>query len=206
MSNFEEINTALDYLKSGKVVIVPTDTVIGLCLSLSASSAELLYDIKKRSSNKPIAILVSQVQDLQKYGQDVSFDAAKVARAFWPGPLSIIVKASNAVPKHFRAKDSSVALRMPNNDTCLELIRVLGCPLVCTSANISDKLAVSDFELLDKEISAKAAFVLRDDSVKSGLASSILDCRNNKFRQIREGEISWRDICAAIASKDPAGK
>ena len=129
---------AVAALKRGEAVIFPTETVYGLGVSVeAAASPEALYDLKERDRGKPVSWLVGGVDDLDRYGAHVPDLARRLARAYWPGPLTLIVEASDAVPAAFRSAAGSIGLRMPDNDTALELIEAVGCPLATTSANIS---------------------------------------------------------------------
>ena len=127
-------------------VIFPTETVYGLGVSVeAAASPEALYDLKERDRGKPVSWLVGGVDDLDRYGAHVPDLARRLARAYWPGPLTLIVEAGDAVPAAFRSAAGSIGLRMPDNDTALELIEAVGCPLATTSANISGLQAPGAF-------------------------------------------------------------
>ena len=119
---------AVAALKRGEAVIFPTETVYGLGVSVeAAASPEALYDLKERDRGKPVSWLVGGVDDLDRYGAHVPDLARRLARAYWPGPLTLIVEASDAVPAAFRSAAGSIGLRMPDNDTALELIEAVGC-------------------------------------------------------------------------------
>ena len=119
------------------------------------------------------------VDDLDRYGAHVPDLARRLARAYWPGPLTLIVEAGDAVPAAFRSAAGSIGLRMPDNDTALELIEAVGCPLATTSANISGVVVPDD-----------------TDDDKSGVASTVLDCTVNPPRILREGAVAEADIRA----------
>ena len=94
---------AVAALKRGEAVIFPTETVYGLGVSVeAAASPEALYDLKERDRGKPVSWLVGGVDDLDRYGAHVPDLARRLARAYWPGPLTLIVEASDAVPAAFR--------------------------------------------------------------------------------------------------------
>ena len=96
---------ALQALMRGEAVIFPTDTVFGLGVSVQhAPSPEVLYQIKQRSEHKPIAWLVDSISALDTYGKDIPSSAYVLAKAFWPGPLTIIVKANEKVANAFFPK------------------------------------------------------------------------------------------------------
>ena len=119
-----------------------------------------------------------------------------LARTFWPGPLTLIVKASAEVPEAFRSKEGTIGLRMPNNPCALELIDAVGCPLATTSANVSGERSASSFAELDPALCAQVAAVLSDgvDGGKSGVASTVIDCTQDHPLIVREGAITVADI------------
>lgn len=193
------IGAAAAVLKHGNAAIYPTETVYGLGVSVrDAESPAVLFDIKQRSKAKPIAWLVGGVDDLTRYGKHVPKFACAIARTFWPGPLTLIVKAGDAVPERFRSAEGTIGLRMPNNDTALALISEVGCPLATTSANFSGYKPPRRSTAIDPDLAARVEAVLvdEDDSEKSGVASTILDCTGDHPVMVREGAISIADIKA----------
>ena len=182
-------------LVSGKPLIFPTDTVYGLGLAMGvAPTPQIMYELKKRDYTKPIACLIDSLESLNVYGEDVSEPALRLAKKFWPGPLTLIVEASTAVPATFQAQDGSIALRMPNNTLCLTLIDHIRHPLATTSANISGQKPPTRFKEIDADLIRKVGTAIKDDSSLSGLASTIVDCRKKQVCIIREGEITRFDI------------
>ena len=185
---------AVAALKRGEAVIFPTETVYGLGVSVeAAASPEALYDLKERDRGKPVSWLVGGVD-----GAHVPDLARRLARAYWPGPLTLIVEASDAVPAAFRSAAGSIGLRMPDNDTALELIEAVGCPLATTSANISGLQAPGSFDALDPRLAARVGVVMADDrdGDKSGIASTVVDCTVDPPRIVRAGAVTEAHIRA----------
>ena len=186
----------IDEIRRGAAVIVCTDTVYGLGVAINPENlggAEILYEIKERKYDKPIAILIGSLDDLFKYGAEIPAQAARLAEKYWPGALTIVVKASAEIPQCFRAADGSVALRMPNNQKVLSLIHKLECPLATTSANKSGQDAPAKFAEISFDIKRKVKYHLVDDgaqATRSGVASTIIDARQtNDIKILRQGDI-----------------
>ncbi len=179
-------------------MVFPTDTLFGLGVSVEhASSPQALFEIKQRSPQKPVAWLVGGVEDLSKYGKVVPNFAFALARTFWPGPLTIIVKASSEVPAAFRSAEGTIGLRMPANPTAQELIRQLGCPIATTSANISGQKNTIAFSEIDDSIFNAVGAAISDNEPKSGIASTIVDCSSGHHPELmREGAITVAQIRA----------
>ena len=190
---------AIAALRRGEPVIFPTETVYGLGVSVeAAASPEALYDLKERDRGKPVSWLVGGADDLDRYGAHVPDLARRLARAYWPGPLTLIVEAGDAVPAAFRSAAGSIGLRMPDNDTALELIAAVGCPLATTSANISGLQAPGAFDALDPRLAARVGVVMADDrdGDKSGIASTVVDCTVDPPRIVRAGAVTEAHIRA----------
>ena len=193
-NSFQE---TVDALRSGNPAVYPTETVYGLGVAVAfAENPSVLYEIKQREQRKPIAWLVSDASDLDHYGKHVPEFARVLARTFWPGPLTLIVSASDEVSAAFRSDEGTIGLRMPNNEKALELILAVGCPLATTSANISGLKAPKTFGNLSEDVCRQVSAVLKDDDDvnKSGVASTVLDCTGDHPVMVREGAISISDI------------
>ena len=190
-----QISEVVAALEQGDPAVFPTDTVYGLGVAVGFSEGPgVLFDVKKRPAGKPVAWLVGSVEDLEAYGRDLPESAVEAARRFWPGPLTLVVKASDLVPAPFRSEEGTVGLRMPDDDTALEVIRAVGCPVATTSANISGEPAPRSFSEVDPRILEAAVSCTGDGSQGSGLASTVLDCTGERLRVIREGAISLEDV------------
>lgn len=178
-------------LAAGQPVVFPTDTVYGLGVAVRfASSAQALYDLKRRSADKPIAWLVDGVEALEEYGKDVPASALELARAHWPGALTIIVKGSDRVPAGFLPPSGAIGMRMPANQTALELMRAVGSPLATTSANLSGTPAPHELDQVSPELLAHVGAVVRDTQARSGVASTVVDCSQGGMTVIRQGDIA----------------
>ena len=164
-------------LAAGEAVVFPTDTVFGLGVSVKAAAGpRLLYDLKHRDAGKPVAWLVEGPETLDVYGRDVPAYARRLAETFWPGALTLVVRASAAVPAAFRSPAGTIGLRMPDSEAALALIRAVGCPLAVTSANLSGAPDTARIEDLDGALMARTAGVyLPDDLPPYSIASGVAE-------------------------------
>lgn len=188
----DALQKAVVALRKGEAVIFPTDTVYGLGISLKAhQSPDILYRLKERERGKPIAWLVGSTDDLCRYGENVSQYAKNLAQTYWPGPLTLIVRASSRVPQTFCSPQKTIGLRMPDNAFVLDVIAKLGCPLATTSANISGSTSTGLYKALDPALLERVSVVVSDnkDEHKSGLASTVIDCTQESPRIIRQGAL-----------------
>lgn len=197
VTNDQRVDEAVAALSAGHPVVFPTDTVYGLGVAVGiAHDPVILYDIKQRDFGKPVAWLVGGPEDLGMYGRIVPEIAHVLARTFWPGPLTLIVKASDRVPPAFRAVDSTIALRMPDNELALALIRRVGVPLATTSANISGTRPPKSFEDIDARLLDRVPVALKSAGTGSGTASTVVDCSTGHPVVVRQGAITIADIQA----------
>lgn len=164
-------------LAAAEAVVFPTDTVFGLGVSVKAAAGpRLLYDLKHRDAGKPVAWLVEGPETLDVYGRDVPAYARRLAETFWPGALTLVVRASAAVPAAFRSPAGTIGLRMPDSEAALALIRAVGCPLAVTSANLSGAPDTARIEDLDGALMARTAGVyLPDDLPPYSIASGVAE-------------------------------
>lgn len=192
-------NDVVSVLHQGGAAIYPTETVYGIGVAVRyADSPDLIYRLKQREHRKPIAWLVSSIDDLDTYGKHVPEFANVLARTFWPGPLTLIVNASDLVPASYQSAEGTIGLRMPKNETALRLISSVGSPLATSSANISGNKSHCSFDALDPLLLNSVTASLSDDSddCKSGVASTVVDCTGDHPVMVREGAITVSDIRA----------
>jgi tRNA threonylcarbamoyl adenosine modification protein (Sua5/YciO/YrdC/YwlC family) len=196
------IHEAADVLRQGGVVVLPTDTVYGIAQSVKAcpEGPERLFQIKQRPANKPIAWLVGRPSALSVFGAHVPAYAFELAEIFWPGALTIVVHASDAVPAAFRGPDDTVALRMPNMQLDIEIIKKLGSPIATTSANTSGMPAPDSCAHVEPRIRSAADLVLDDGTEHSLVASTVVVCTENIPRIVRQGSVSTGFIAKITGS------
>ena len=139
-----DIARAASVLRAGATAIFETDTVCGIGVSVAhAHSPAALFEAKGRPDGKPVAWLVGAPADLGAFGRRVPAYAYELARAHWPGALTLVVEAAASVPGAFASAEGTIGLRMPDHTGVLALISELGCPLATSSANLSGEPAVA---------------------------------------------------------------
>ena len=182
-----KIKKAAVVIKKGGLVIFPTDTVYGLGTNaLLPKAIRKIYKIKKRSLNKPIILLIASKSPVKKLASGISPAAEKLMEKFWPGPLTLIFKAS-PLGCIITGGLSTVSLRMPANKIALGLIREAGVPLATTSANISGESSITGALSASDDIKNKVDLIIDGGKSKLGLESTIVDMTVFPPRLIREG-------------------
>lgn len=195
----EQFRKAVAALTAGKPVVFPTDTVYGVGVAIGlAPSPAAIYEVKRRDPEKAIPWLVGNPGALSLYGKDVPEYAKAAAEEYWPGPLTLIVKAANNVPAAFRGPDGTIALRMPNNPSALELIERVHFPLATSSANFQGETPPRSFDDVNPELLALVPASVDDWNPRSGVSSTVVDCTGDTPRILREGAISLEDLLALM--------
>lgn len=193
----EVVNLAATILKDGGIVVFPTETVYGIGASAtSCLGPQEIIDIKMRPKNKPLPWLVEDEAALDKYGVDAPEYAHRLAQAFWPGALTLVVKAADIVAPEFRDDRGAVALRSPDHELVQELIRANGAAIITTSANTSGQPAPGSFDELEERIIAAADVTLDGGETAHGMASTVVDCTGPEPVVTRIGPIPAEEILA----------
>src|SRR5437764_5898225 len=132
------IRYAADQIRAGEVLGMPTDTFYGLAADpFNLPAVDRVYEIKTRSRHKPLSLLIESVDQASDLAWPVPETFYLLARRFWPGPLTVIVKADPKLPLKVTANTGNVALRVPASEIPLAIIRAAGVPMTATSANLS---------------------------------------------------------------------
>ncbi len=182
----QQIETAASAIKENKVIAFPTETVYGLgCSTESEAAVQKLFEIKKRSRSKPLAICLKSVDDLQTYRPELSPVADKIIESFLPGPLTVILRCESGRILGFRVPDYEITCR---------LIQEVGGPLFSTSANISGDKNPTTAEQILKVFKDKIDVLIDAGPSRIGIPSTIVDLSISRPALIREGAIAASKI------------
>ncbi len=186
---------AVRLLRAGKIIAFPTDTVYGVGASgFSESAIEQLFIAKDRARDKAIPYLLADAKDLQLVARDLPPTAHALAAKFWPGALTLIVPASERVPKNLIAGGTSVAVRVPNHPTTRALIDSLGAPLAATSANISGARDPATAQEVLAQLNGRIPFILDGGATRGNVPSTIVDVTVDPPKVWRVGVTSLEEI------------
>jgi tRNA threonylcarbamoyl adenosine modification protein (Sua5/YciO/YrdC/YwlC family) len=191
---------AVRSLEDGEAVLFPTDTVYGLGVAVkSCPSPAILYRLKSRSEDKPIAWLIGSADDLETYGKNIPAWARSLASRYWPGALTLVVEASDQVPAAFQSAEATIALRVPDHELVRELVKRVG-PIATTSANHSGDKAPSCLEEVPDEFRTRLCTLVGETG--DGQASCVIDCTTEKPRIIRSGALDATALFEWIEKDD----
>lgn len=193
----EVLDHAVRVLREGGVLVMPTDSVYGIgCVATSGNPGHgRIFAIKHRNRAQTLPWLVSDPSDLQVYGRDVPAWMGRLAHELWPGALTLVVEASDAVPPEYRAANGTIALRVPDSNLVRALAREVG-PLATTSANTHGEKAATSGAGVEARIVAEADLTLDAGPAPIAVASTIVGSEDGMPRVYREGAIPAARVCS----------
>jgi L-threonylcarbamoyladenylate synthase len=192
------VDVAVSHLSRSGVVAIPTDTLYGLAASaVDPEAVARVFEIKGRPGGMAMPVLLADPQDLDTFATDVSEVARKLANRFWPGPLSLVVKRSEAMPDAATAGHNTVALRVPDHPVPRAIARRLGAPITGTSANPSGQPAATTAAKVREQLGDAVDLVVDAGESPIGEGSTILDVTGPGLVALRLGAVSIADISDA---------
>ncbi len=196
------VSRAAEVARSGGVLVLPTDSVYGLaCAATPGNPAHgRIFDIKRRDRAQTLPWFVADVADLDVYGEKVPDWAHRLAASLWPGALTLVVRASSAVPPEYAQGGPcgpTIALRVPGSELCRQIVRTLGAPLAQTSANTHGMPAATSAGALEPAVAKAADLVLDAGPAPVGVASTIVDATGDTPRVLRAGALGEAEVLLA---------
>jgi len=181
-------------LKNGKTAVFPTDTIYGIGTNaFCLAGVKKLYKLKGRTDKKPLPILVDDISKIKNIVKKIPTGAAKLVKRFWPGPLTLVFE-TNELGCILTGGRKNIAVRIPDNEVLLSIIKEMTCPLIGTSANISGKKVCRHVSDLDKKILKNVDIIIDGGIVKWGKPSTVLDVSKFPYIVLREGCITKKKI------------
>lgn len=195
----ENILRAAEIIRDGGLVAVPTETVYGLAGNgLNEKSVQEIYEVKGRPAVKPLSLMVPDASAMEKYCENVPENAKYLASKFWPGPLTIVLKAKDIVPDIVRAGGETVGLRCPDHPMTLEALRLAEVPFAAPSANPSGEPSPKNAENVMEYFDGKIAAVIDGGECGIGLESTLISMAQTPYKILRQGALSREAIADAL--------
>ena len=194
-------------IRKGGLVAFPTETVYGLGGNgLDSTASKKIYAAKGRPSDNPLILHIEDDSMLYMLAEEVTDTAELLIRDFWPGPLTLVVKASSAVPKTVTGGLDTVAIRMPSHPAAAALIRAAGVPIAAPRANLSGKPSPTSASHVKEDLDGRIDMILDGGDVPIGLESTIVDVTGDVPVLLRPGYITVHDIKEVVGECliDPA--
>ena len=205
---FEQaIKRAAQLLRGGEVVGLPTETVYGLAANaFDESAVARIFEIKGRPAHNPIIVHIASLEMARSCVADWPELAEKLARAFWPGPLTMVLPRSERIPSIVAAGGETVGIRWPSHPLAQALIRECGFPLAAPSANLSNQLSPTAAEHVVKSLGDRVPMIIDGGPCQVGIESTVLDLTVLPPRVLRPGIIhdeALASVTGRLAKRDP---
>ena len=195
------IDHVAERLDSGEVVALPTDTFYGLAVDpVNLRAVDRIYDLKNRARHKPLSLLIADVAQAYELARSIDSDFDRLAERFWPGPLTIIVKAGSKLPLRVTANTGNVALRVPETAIFRAVVKKLGLPITATSANLHGLPECTYARGVLEQFGDTIPLIVDGGPTARSVATTIVDLSggNNSWMILREGAIPTHEIALAL--------
>lgn len=201
------IKRAAVLIRQGRLVAFPTETVYGLGANgLDSEAVAGIYRAKGRPSDNPLILHIAKTEDLQQIAKEVPANAKALINAFWPGPLTVVLKKTAAVPASVSGGLDTVAVRLPDSAVARRLIEMAGVPIAAPSANTSGRPSPTSAQAVMKDLQGRIDAVLDAGSCQIGVESTVVDCTTPVPTLLRPGGITLEMLMNVLGEVevDPA--
>ena len=189
------LEKAAQFIKQGKIVVFPTETVYGIGTNgLDEQAVKKLYKVKQRPLNKPISLLVSNIEMVNQIAEDITETEYKIMEKFFPGPLTMILKKKTIVPDIVTSGKDTVGVRIPGEETARKLVELAGVPIAAPSANITGQPSGTNLQEIKKHFEGKVDFFIDGGISELGISSTIVQVIDGKPQILRQGSITLEQI------------
>lgn len=198
------IEKAAALLQAGGLVAFPTETVYGLgAIATDPEAVKKIFLAKGRPADNPLIVHISDFEQLYKVADGPSPEALFLARLFWPGPLSLVLKRSPAVAPEVSAGLPTIAVRMPDHPLALRLIRAAGAPIAAPSANLAGRPSPTTPQHVIDDLCGLIDAIIMGQHCRIGVESTVLDLSGKQPVILRPGGLSREELEAALNRRIP---
>jgi L-threonylcarbamoyladenylate synthase len=192
------IEWTAERIAGGGVVAIPTDTVYGIAASLAYPDAlERIFAIKGRDQSQPLPVLVSSTAVLKRLSPGLDPKVAILLDTFWPGPLTVAIPATRAMPPQVLGPGQTIGVRLPNHPLAIEVIDKSGGTVACTSANRSGEEPARTAQEVAASLGVDLDLILDGGVAPGGVPSTVISLEESQIRVLREGALSEDEVCGA---------
>ncbi|HTQ95453.1 MAG TPA: L-threonylcarbamoyladenylate synthase [Candidatus Acidoferrum sp.] len=205
MAKPEDIQKAAEMIRSGGLVVFPTETVYGLgANALDAAAVRKIYDLKGRPATSPLIVHVSGIGQARELAAEWSDEAEQLAREYWPGPLTLVVPKRPMIPDEVTAGLPTVGLRMPRHPVALELLVAAGLPIAAPSANRFTQLSPTTAQHVREAFGDETPFLLDGGPCEVGLESTVVAVTRDGLEVLRPGMAFVEEAVEVEATEETA--
>lgn len=202
-----DLSKAVELLNNEELVAIPTETVYGLAGNIfSEKAVKAIFETKERPFFNPLIVHIPNIEYLETIVEAIPEKAKLLAEAFWPGPITLVLKKKSIIPDLITGGKDTVAVRIPNHPTTLELLNQLDFPLAAPSANPFNRISPTKAEHVENYFKDKIQMVLDGGACKSGIESTIIGFENGEPIIYRLGSTSVEAIEAVVGTIEVKNK
>lgn len=195
LDSSEDLNIAIEYIKSGKTVIFPTETVYGIgANALDRNAVDKIFKIKGRPQDNPLIVHISDKKMLKELVEEINKIEQKLIDTFWPGPLTIIFPKKNIIPNNVTCNLDTVGIRMPSNEIARKFISECECPIAAPSANKSGRPSGTFIDDILDEFMEDDIIVIDGGESEIGLESTVVKVSNGTIEILRPGYVTFEQL------------
>jgi L-threonylcarbamoyladenylate synthase len=203
MANQGDIQKAAEIIRSGGLVVFPTETVYGLgANALDATAVGKIYELKGRPATSPLIVHVASIEQARELAAEWPEEAERLAREYWPGPLTLVVPKKKLIPDEVTAGLPTVGLRMPRHPMALELLRAAQVPIAAPSANRFTQLSPTTAEHVREAFGDETPFLLDGGPCEVGIESTVVAVTTDGLEVLRPGMAFVEE---AVFAREPDG-
>jgi L-threonylcarbamoyladenylate synthase len=198
-NGLNDLDAFAELIKKGETVVFPTETVYGLgANALDAEAVKKIFQAKGRPGDNPLIIHVAGIKDVEKLVKEIPEKAKLLMDAFWPGPLTLIMKKAECVPEVVSGGLQTIAVRYPDNPIAQEIIKKSGCPIAAPSANLSGKPSPTEAKHVLEDLDGRVAGMILSSDTELGLESTVIDMIAEPPVVLRPGDVTVDAISRII--------
>ena len=195
------LSEAIEAIRAGEIVVYPTETFYGIGADpFSPAALDRLFALKKREPDKPVALIAADIATAFALAREMPEAARRLAEAFWPGPLTIVLPARDGIPDPLIGPDGGVGVRVSPHPMARALAAGLGRPITATSANLAGRPAATTIAEARAAFGDRVKVYLDGGKLAGGAPSTVVAFEAGGFRVIRAGAIGEQEIAAALSS------
>ena len=195
------LSRAAECIRAGGLVVFPTETVYGLGgNALDAEAAKKIYAAKGRPSDNPLIIHIADIDEAELYCHTNAL-FYRLACAFWPGPLTMILPKRECIPSSVTGGLDTVAVRLPSDPTANTLIRLSGVPIAAPSANLSGHPSPTTKEHVIFDLDGRVDMILAGNPCTIGLESTVIKVEDENVILLRPGGVTYEDLCSLLGKE-----
>ncbi len=195
----EDLARASEIFRNGGLVAIPTETVYGLGANAYDREAVLnIFKAKGRPADNPLIVHIANAEQLDDIVESVSEKAKRLMDAFWPGPLTIVMRKSDKIPAEVSAGLDTVAVRMPSQPDARRLFEMCALPIAAPSANTSGKPSPTTAKHVYDDMNGKIDAIVDGGSCEVGLESTVVDVTDDIPRLLRPGGVTYEQLCEVL--------